>query len=181
MDSANRKSRLSPPLMYVFRTAHEAKDTKKKVDIRNEAGERIIAGRRLRARQAITETALRREVARDLDALLNTIAMESTIDMNDTPYVRKSILNFGIPDVTNRSIDEIGVDDIPEEIRTAIINYEPRLAAASLHIERDKSVDVAEIKVRFIVRADLMCYPVHVPVEFIADVIETGNIVVNRL
>ena len=121
MDSASRKSRLSPPLMYVFRMAHEAKDAKKKVDIRNEAGERIIAGRRLRERQAITETALRREVARDLDALLNTIAMESTIDMNDLSYVRKAILNFGIPDVTNRSIDEIGVDEIPDEIRTAII------------------------------------------------------------
>jgi type VI secretion system protein ImpF len=55
------------------------------------------------------------------------------------------------------------------------------LAAASLHIERDKQVDQAELKVRFIVRADLTCDPVHVPVEFIADVIDTGKIVVNRL
>ena len=31
------KTRLSPPLMYVFRAAHEAKDATKKLDIRTEA------------------------------------------------------------------------------------------------------------------------------------------------
>ena len=76
MDSANRKSRLSSPLMFIFRAAHEAKDAKKKIDVRNEAGERIIASRRLRPRQVIDESLLRREVARDLTALLNTVAME---------------------------------------------------------------------------------------------------------
>ena len=34
---------------------------------------------------------------------------------------------------------------------------------------------------RFIVRADLTCDPVHVPVEFIADIVETGRIMINRL
>jgi type VI secretion system protein ImpF len=29
-----RKERLSPPLMYAFRTAHEARDAKKKLDLR---------------------------------------------------------------------------------------------------------------------------------------------------
>jgi type VI secretion system protein ImpF len=181
MAEASAKTRLAPPLMHVFRAAHEAKDAKKRVDLRNEAGERIIAGRRMRARQVITEAVLRREVARDLDALLNTIAMSSTIDMADAPYVRKSILNFGIPDVTHRTIDENAVGNIPEEIRNAIAQFEPRLAASSLRVERDNSIDPAELKVRFIVRADLTCDPVHVPVEFIADVIDSGKITVNRL
>jgi type VI secretion system protein ImpF len=167
--------------MYVFRAAHEAKDATKSIDIRSNSGDRVLAARRMRARQVITETVLRREVARDLDALLNTIAMESTVDMTEMPFARKAILNFGIPDITHRSIDETGITDIPEEIRTAIINYEPRLAAASLRVVRDESVDPVELKVRFIVRADLTCDPVHVPVEFVADVIEDGKIVVTRL
>ena len=174
------KTRLSPPLMHVFRSAHEAKDAKKTVDM-TETGGRVVAGRRLRPRQVITEPALRREVARDLDSLLNTIAMASTIDMDLVPLAQKSILNFGIPDLTHRSIDEAGVDDIPDDIRTAIVNYEPRLVAASLLIERDKTVDTADLKVRFIVRADLSCHPVHVPVEFVADVVNTGKIIINRV
>src|ERR1700755_1748834 len=121
MRNSNRQSRLSPPLMHVFRSAHEAKDAKRAIDQRNEAGERIIAGRRLRARQVITETMLRREVSRDLDALLNTIALDATVDMEHAPHVQKSILNFGFPDIALRTIDENGVDDIPDELRTAIV------------------------------------------------------------
>jgi type VI secretion system protein ImpF len=55
------------------------------------------------------------------------------------------------------------------------------LAADSLQVVRDTSVDAVELKVRFIVRADLICDPIHVPVEFVADVIETGQVVINRL
>jgi type VI secretion system protein ImpF len=181
MARVDNKTRLSPPLMHVFRAAHEAKDGKKTVDIRNESGERVLAGRRLRPRHVITETVLRREVYRDVDALLNSIALESTIDMTEAPYVRKSIINFGIPDITHRTIDEARVDKIPAEIKQALINYEPRLAAASVRVIRDTSVDPAELKIRFIVRADLTCDPVHVPVEFVAEVIEPSKIVVNRL
>ena len=167
--------------MHVFRTAHQAKDARRIIDQRNEAGERVLAGRRMRARQVITETMLRREVSRDLDALLNTIALDANVDMEHAPHVRKSILNFGLPDIAVRTIDENGVDDIPEEIRTAIVNYEPRIAANSLHVVRDKKVDPVELKIRFVIRGDLVCHPVHVPVEFVADVVESGKIVVNRL
>lgn len=181
MAEVSSKTRLSPPLMHVFRAAHDAKDAKRKIEIRTEAGERVIAGRRLRPRQIITESVLRRELARDLDALLNTVAMESTIDMTQTPFARKSIINFGLPDVSHRTIDENAVAAIPEEIKQAIMNYEPRLAAASIDIERDMTVDPAELKIRFIVRAELNCDPVHVPVEFVADVIDTAKIIINRL
>ena len=181
MDNPNRHSRLSTPLMHVFRAAHEAKDAKRIIDQRNEAGDRVIAGRRLRARQVITESMLRREVSRDLDALLNTVALNATVDMEHAPHVRKSILNFGIPDIAVRTIDENGVNEIPEEIRTAIINYEPRIAANSLRIARDKEVDPVELKIRFVIRGELVCHPVHVPVEFVADIVESGKIVINRL
>jgi type VI secretion system protein ImpF len=106
--------------------------------------------------------------------------MESTVDISEAEYVRKSILNFGLPDISSHTIDEVGMREVPEEIRLAIVNYEPRLAAESLTVERDLSVSVDELKVRFIVRADLTCDPVPVPVEFVADITETGNIVLNR-
>ena len=181
MANPSRQSRLSPPLMHAFRTAHEAKDAKRVIDQRNEAGERVVASRRLRARKVITESMLRREVSRDLDALLNTIALEATIDMEHAPLVRRSILNFGLPDLAVHTLDETAVDEIPSQIRTAIAIYEPRIAADSLRIARDKQVDPVELKVRFVIRGELVCHPVHVPVEFIADVVESGKIVINRL
>jgi len=167
--------------MHVFRTAHEAKDAKRIIDQRNDAGERVIASRRLRARQIITESMLRREVSRDLDALLNTVALDATVDMDNAPHVRKSILNFGLPDIAIRTIDENGLDEIPAEIRAAIVNFEPRIASDTLRIERDKELDPVELKIRFVIRGELVCHPVHVPVEFVADIVEAGKIVVNRL
>jgi type VI secretion system protein ImpF len=181
MENPKRHSRLSPPLMHVFRAAHEAKDAKRIMDQRNEAGERIIASRRLRARQVITETMLRREVSRDLDALMNTVALDATVDMEHAPLVRRSILNFGLPDIANRTIDENKVDNIPDEIRTAISIYEPRIAPDTLRIARDPEVDSVELKIRFVIRGELVCHPVHVPVEFVADIVESGKIAIHRL
>jgi type VI secretion system protein ImpF len=181
MVDVTRKERLSPPLMHVFRAAHEAKDAKKKPDVRTASGERVATGTRMPVRQAITEPMLRREVSRDLDSLLNCIAIESTVDLTDLPYARKSILNYGLPDISHRTIDEKTVNFIPGELKQAITTYEPRLVGESIDIERDASVDEAELKVRFVVRADLICDPVQVPVEFIADVIDTCKIQINKL
>jgi type VI secretion system protein ImpF len=168
--------------MFAFRSAHAEHDAKKKVDLRDEAGERIIAGRRASARIAITETTLRREVSRDLDALMNTIALESSEDLEPFQAVRNSIVNYGFPDIAHRSIDEISVDHISDELKAVLMNYEPRLLPETIQVTRDLSVSLDELKTRFVVRADLFCEPLNVPVEFVADLeLDSGQIVINHL
>jgi type VI secretion system protein ImpF len=166
----DRKQRLGSPLMYAFRSAHDAHDAAKKLDLRDEAGERVIASRRKTARVAITESVLRREVVRDLETLLNTVALDSTLDLRPLDQVRRSVLNFGFPDIAHRSIDEISVNDIKGELEVVLLAYEPRLVADTIKVSRDASVDTAALKVRFIIRADLACEPLNVPIEFVADV-----------
>lgn len=182
MVAPGKKDRLSPPLMFAFRSAFEARDAKSKVDLRDEAGERVISSRRFSPRAAITEPVLRREVARDLEALMNTVALESSFDLTETEHVRRSILNFGFPDLSHRTIDENSLDDIKDEIKTVLINYEPRLLPDSVYVNRDVTVDQAELKIRFVVNAELFCDPVNVPVEFVAEVeLDTAKIQINRL
>jgi len=182
MNGSSKKHRLSPPLMYAFRGANEARDAKKKLDLRDEAGDRIISGRRASPRSAITETVLRREVARDLEALMNTVSFESDNDLHGFDYARKSVLNFGFPDIAHRTIDELSLSDIADEIQTVLCHYEPRLLTDTIRVARDKSVDQAELKLRFQVNADLFCDPVNVPIEFIADVeLDSGQIMIKRL
>lgn len=182
MPGSDKKDRLSPPLMYAFRSAHEARDARTKHDLRDESGERVISSRRTSARVAITEPMLRGEVARDLEALVNTIAMESSQDLTPYEYVRRSVLNYGLPDIAHRSIDEITVSDVGREIAIALMNFEPRLVRETIRVQRDDQVDESALKVRFVVRADLSCVPLNVPVEFVADVeVDTGKIVINRL
>lgn len=182
MSPGPRNKRLSPPLMFAFRAAHEEKDARRKVDMRDGAGERVVAPRRVAARAAITEHGLRRQVLRDLESLMNSIALESTQDLEAYPEVRRSVLNFGCPDISNRTIDEARLSEIREELETALTTYEPRLVRETVEVKRDGDVATSELKLRYVVRADLMCTPVNVPVEFFADVeFDTGSIVVSRL
>src|ERR1700735_3497640 len=103
---SNRNDRLAPPLMYAFRAANEKRDAKKRIDLRDEAGERVIAPRRVTTRIPISESGLRREVMTDLLGLLNTTNLDAAEDLADMPAVRSSILNFGFPDLSHRTIDE---------------------------------------------------------------------------
>ena len=181
MVGPGKKDRLSPPLMFAFRGAYEARDARKKIDLRDEGGERVIASRRASPRTAITEPILRREVARDLEALMNTIALESSLSLDGCDRVRRSILNFGFPDIAHRSIDENSVEDLKDEIRTVLKTYEPRLIFDSVRVARDNSVDQGALKIRFTVNADLFCDPVNVPVEFVAEVeMDSGKIQISR-
>lgn len=170
MSVTSRKNRLSPPFMYAFRSAHEKKDAKKPVDLRDEAGERIIAQRRVAPRTTITEPHLRREVAHDLEALVNAVALGSTEDLGEFEAVQRSVLNYGLPDIVHRSIEEASVEDISSEIVAALAAHEPRLVRGTVRVARDQNADRVELKVRFVVHGELMCHPVNVPVEFVADV-----------
>ena len=95
---------------------------------------------------------------------------------------RTSIRNFGFPDIAHRSIDEISVEDLKDEITSVLMTFEPRLERNSIRARRDKSIGTEELKLRFVVHADLHCEPLNVPIEFIADVdLDSGNIQVSRL
>ena len=183
MAEPTRKNRLSPPLMFVFRAAHAAHDAKSGARQRAQARDSAATTQsRQSQRVAVTEQTLRGEVARDLEMLMNCISMNSTIDLADFPAVRKSILNYGFPDISHRTIDELAASDLDAEIETVLKLYEPRLIAATLRVTRDRSVDVDELKIRYIVHSDLSCEPLNVPLQFIADVeITTGKIQIHRI
>lgn len=173
--------KVSVPLMHAFRAAFEAHDARERVDLRDQTGERVISARRSRVRGIISETTLRREVARDLDQLLNTIALGSSIDLGPYPEAARSIINFGIPDIVHLSIDDMGVSDIAGDMAEALRIFEPRLAAESIVIKRDDKISAAGLAIRYTVRAELLSNPVNIPVEFVADVeMDSGKIRVSR-
>lgn len=179
MNGPVSKKRLRPPLMFAFREAHLAKDAKVALDLRDAAGERVIAGRRAAPRAAITEQKLRREIALDLEALVNTINLASSLDLSAHEQVRRSVLNHGFPDLTRLSIDEHRVAAIREDLAETLVGYEPRLVRRSIVVERDEGLDPAELKVRFLVRAELSSEPLNIPVQFVADLeLDTGKIAI---
>lgn len=166
--------------MFAFREAHRARDSRKNIDLRDETGVRIIAGRRS-VKGAVTEIQLREQLSRDLNYLLNTVNLESAIDLTRHAHVKRSIINYGIPEISNRTIDEDRASDIVTEIENALMTFEPRLVPKTIRVARDHSIDRDSLNVRFVVSGEMSCDPVAVPVEFVADIeIDSGKLKIGR-
>jgi len=163
------RDRFAPPLMYAFRAAFNERDARKVSDRRDESGERLIAGRRVSPRNMVDDATLRQELSADLAALLNTVALNAIQDLSQHGFVARSVLNYGLADLTAISIDEAAVESIGAELRQVFSHHEPRLIPESIEIERDRSIDSTELKLRFLVHAEMHASPQDVPVEFVAD------------
>ena len=172
--------------MWAFRSAAEKRDSRQQPKVADDRdGERLVLGRKGSSTASITEPILRREVWRHLEQLLNTIALESTDhDVVGAPHVRASILNFGLPDMAHRTIDELLGNGraLERQIEMALHTFEQRLMAGTVKVRRDMTVDPMGLKVRFLVNADLSCRPVDIPLDFTADVeIVSGKFTVSSL
>lgn len=181
MRAPDKKERIQIPLMFAFREAFEKGDASVQEDVRID-GERVIADRGSLRRRGAEEARLKRDLGIDLAALVDTVALQSAEDLSAFPRIRKSILNYGIQDLTGVTVGSEAVDEIGENLKSALLQHEPRLNAATLTVERTKDEDEANERVRYRVRAEMICKPLDVPIEFVAEIdAASGKVVVPRL
>lgn len=166
------KDRLSPPLMHAFRSAHAERlyRARKTGDETAPPVASTPRAARVAARAPITEQALRDDVARDLASLVNTISLESALDLTGLEAVRQSILNYGLRDLHARFADQAGNGVLIRDVEETIRRHEPRLVGHSVHVNQIVRVDEPTLTVRLEISADLQCEPINVPVVFIADI-----------
>ena len=167
--------------MSAFREAFAVRDADKRI-VQTVDGERVVPGRYSSQRRG-DETSLRRDLSADLVALLNTVDLASTVDLTGLEQVRKSILNYGISDVGRLTSDEARVAQIKDDLRAALVQFEPRLNPASLQIERSEADDDdVNQRVRFEVSAEMFCKPTDVSIDFVAEIdVGSGKINLTRL
>lgn len=132
-----------------------------------------------RERRALTFTQLRQAVKRDLGWLLNTTNL-ATVEENlgDYPYVARSVLNYGIPDLTGRAVSGVRVDEIQRLLRQAILDFEPRILKNSLKVRVViQSEEMSKNAVRFEIDGELWAEPVplHLLLQSELD-FETGHV-----
>lgn len=182
MARSKKPERFAPPIMQAFRSAFRERDAAKPLDLKNEAGERIIAGRRSSPRNAVSESALRQELSEDLASLLNTVNLASCEDLRLYPHVTKSILNYGLNDLSAISTEENAVHDIGGRLVDVLARYESRLVPGSIAVKRDTAIDETSTRIRFNVHAEMHATPVDVMVEFVADIeVDSGKMKLSRL
>ena len=178
---SKKNEQFQVPVMFAFREAFEAGDSAARLNERVD-GERVISGRGAMRRRGTDEASLKRNLVIDLLALVNTIDLASALDIDDLPYLKNSVINYGLPDISNMTGEEHRVTTIADDLAKALVQHEPRLRPGSVSVDKTLKVDDVNQRVQFTVSAEMASYPLDVPIEFVAEIeVSSGKIQLSRL
>ena len=112
-----------------------------------------------------TAEQLRAMVKRDLESLFNVTSLDSTEDLEGFPRIRRSVLNYGVPDLTGRLSSGVSAPQLERRLRDAILAFEPRLkpdtvAVRITTVSDDGKVD-PERPIRFDISGEVYANPVN--------------------
>lgn len=136
------------------------------------------------AARVLSKRRLRQAVLRDLAWLFNATRLESVVELTSAPYVRASVVNFGLPALSGRGASSLDVMDLARAVREAIVNFEPRILPATLrvttllepgHLDHHNLIGVQ-------IKGELWAQPV--PLEFLVRTefdLETGRVHIDDL
>ncbi|HKJ17011.1 MAG TPA: type VI secretion system baseplate subunit TssE [Xanthomonadales bacterium] len=86
------------------------------------------------ARRTLSQKQYKDAVIRDLGALFNSVSLDSVVDLDAYPEVRRSVLNYGLPDFSGRPSSGIEVAELEKNIKRVICDFEPRIIRNSLRV-----------------------------------------------
>jgi type VI secretion system protein ImpF len=132
-----------------------------------------------REARVLSKSRLRQSVLRDLAWLFNATQLGTETDLSKAAYVRRSVLNFGLPALSGTTASSLDVTDLVRAIREAILTFEPRILPASLQIRavvEDAAIDHYNL-IQIEIRGELFAQPA--PLEFLVRTefdLETGKV-----
>jgi type VI secretion system protein ImpF len=119
--------------------------------------------------ERFNENSLRATVRRELAWLFNTTNLASIVDLEPFPEVQTSVLNYGVPDLSGKSLVHRLVQQRARELRTAIRRFEPRIDEETLRVEPVGKVE-KENAITFLIQCDVRNAVRALPVKFRTDI-----------
>ncbi len=87
-----------------------------------------------REQRVLSKTRFRQAVLRDLAWLFNATHLEAETDLSHAPFVRRSVVNFGLPPLSGKPASALEAKDLERAIRQAIVDFEPRILPNTLQV-----------------------------------------------
>jgi type VI secretion system protein ImpF len=114
-----------------------------------------------RERRVLSMRALRQSVQRDLGWLLNANGLASVQDLTGYPYVARSVINFGLPDIAGKTASGIDPLELEKLVRDAIRAFEPRILRDTVRVSSMQREETTgrHNTVSFLVEGDLWAQP----------------------
>ncbi|WP_263565387.1 type VI secretion system baseplate subunit TssE [Paracoccus sp. DMF] len=168
-------------LMHIFRDSARRRDSRDP-GRRYTEGERDLTLMSQKHREGASEESLRRNLVLDLASLMNTIRLDVCTDLSDTPRVRDSVVNHGLPDMDTLWRDHRTPMDLAQAIREALIRNEPRLRPETLEVRVEDLDPGPDQRVTFEILAEMISDPTDIAVQFHAEVDPAaGKIAMKRM
>jgi len=86
------------------------------------------------AQQSMSQKEFKEAVIRDLGWLLNSISLDVCVALEPFPEVSRSVLNFGMPDISGHTSSTINARTVENSVKQAIREFEPRIIRNSLRV-----------------------------------------------
>ena len=124
---------------------------------------------------------LREIILRDLSWLLNSSNSESTFDVDRYPNVAKSVLNYGVREVSGVFSTADRALMICTSIAEAITQFEPRIKPGTLDVGLHTEERKSQSMVVFDIRADMWAQPLPMELYLRTEVdVTTGQVALER-
>ena len=133
-----------------------------------------------RVDRAISVRQLRECVLRDLGWLMNTSRLDCTQDLSDYPEVARSVLNYGIRDLTGFTLSSVNSVDVERLIRQAILQFEPRLLPHTVRVRVTKNEEtMSQNSLTFFIEGQLWAQPLPLQLFLKTEIdLEVGSVTV---
>ncbi|QSA96401.1 type VI secretion system baseplate subunit TssE [Methylococcus sp. EFPC2] len=165
MAELTQKERLQPSLLDRLTDDEPGKQQESR-------DQRVLSMRRLRA-----------SVLRDLAWLLNSRSLDSAENLDHYPQVARSVVNFGIKDLSGVTASGANMAALERRLKQAILNFEPRIMPNSLRVQAVSSDEKMSVRtLSFNIEGYLWAQPlpVHLYIRTEFDV-QTGDADVREL
>jgi type VI secretion system protein ImpF len=118
------------------------------------------------SQQVLSRQQYKEAVIRDLAWLLNTVSLESIFDLSGYPEVRRSVLNYGMPDISGQTSSSIDPNHLQKELERVIYEFEPRILPNTLKVKVKTDLDLMAhnslvFEIEGVVYGQPMPFPVH--------------------
>lgn len=174
------ESRYQLSLFQKFQENFEEKTDQKKQEAAAIAAvgpEMLVVQRR----RSLDEAELKRSIAENVAHIVNTIDLQSALDVSSYSYVRKSILNFGLYDFHGLASEGQKTALIEQNVTAAVMYYEPRIIRETIRLERRDVFDDVSQRLELSLRADVKAHPADFEIELTAEVdLSSGKIQITK-
>ena len=127
----------------------------------------------------ISRKQLRQIILRDLSWLLNATNADSDPWLGDFLQAKRSALNYGLPAFSGKRASDVKLSDLEEEIRQAIVLFEPRVMEATLSVRGiiSSNNEAAHNMVIFEIRGQIWAHPYPIEMLLKSSIdLETGSV-----